>query len=268
MSICERSIRLQVNPSDLLALEKAVQLRENHGGRVTVLAIGPERIEDYLRTGFAMGGDRAIRINDRYLTGYDDTAMSRILSRAFDILQPSLILTGSQLVDRGFDAIVPLAGARSGIPWVQNVVSIALLKEKVETLKKTDWGGRLMVETPLPAGTCYAGEGTGRYPDMDAVLQSLDTPITVWCLAELGLSNIRLSGNGGATVLEKIASPRPDPLRVVTPDPTLPAFDWILALLAGGVTPRQGEVRVLSAEETADALLGIIQNEGLLSGER
>jgi electron transfer flavoprotein beta subunit len=54
-------------------------------------------------------------------------------------------------------------------------------------------------------------------------------------------------------------------VRVVTPDPNLPAFDRILALLSGGVTARQGEVHHLGADETADELMALFKKIELLS---
>lgn len=266
-AINERGVRWMLNPSDLAALEKALQLKESHGGQVTVLAIGPERVEDYLRTGIAMGGDNAVRISDRYLLGYDDTAMSRVLSRAFDIVSPSLILTGNHLEDRGFDAVPPLSAARSNIACVQNVLSVELQDNGIQTLKKTDRGGRQLVNTPFPAAVCFAGVETVRYPDIDGLLQSLTCTIEEWGLPELGLSHMKVGESEAATTLEEFGSPRPDPIRVVTPDPSLPAFDRILSLLSGGVTPRQVEMHFLSAEQTAEALLAIFSEEGLIPEE-
>ena len=80
-AINARDVRTMLNPSDLGALEKALQLKEKHGGVLTVLAIGPKSVEAHLRTGLSMGGDRAVRINDSLLGGYDDSGLARILSR-------------------------------------------------------------------------------------------------------------------------------------------------------------------------------------------
>jgi len=53
----------------------------------------------------------------------------------------------------------------------------------------------------------------------------------------------------------------------VTPDANLPAFERILALLSGGIKPREGIQHTLTAEQTADQLLQIFSTEGLLGEE-
>jgi electron transfer flavoprotein beta subunit len=52
-------------------------------------------------------------------------------------------------------------------------------------------------------------------------------------------------------------------VRIVTPDPQLPAFERILSLLSGGIKAREGKTHLLSAEETAAGLWRILCDEGL-----
>lgn len=263
-AINARDVRTMLNPSDLGALEKALQLREKHGGLLTVLAIGPKSVDAHLRTGLSMGAERAIRIRDRSLGGYDDAGLSRVLSRAFDILSPALICTGNVMEDRGFDPLFPLAAARSGIPCVQNVVTATVQDGGVQALKTTDHGAGQLLKTPLPAALTFTGREEARYPSIDALVQAVDAHIEVWGRAELGLKFMNASQAGTATRSAGYGTPRPDPVRVVTPDPNLPAFERILSLLAGGVTARRGDIYHLSADETADALLALFDKVGLL----
>jgi electron transfer flavoprotein beta subunit len=51
---------------------------------------------------------------------------------------------------------------------------------------------------------------------------------------------------------------------VVTPDPSLPAFERILSLLSGGISARSGKVNQLSSDDTINALMHIFREEGLL----
>ena len=66
-AISDRGLRRIPNPADLAALEEALHLKDNLGARVTVLAIGPDRLDDTLRLAFSMGADRrsASRITAR-----------------------------------------------------------------------------------------------------------------------------------------------------------------------------------------------------------
>jgi electron transfer flavoprotein beta subunit len=261
IAIKERDVRTMLNPSDLGALEKALQLKDKHGGRLTVLAMGSQEVEDHLRTGLSMGGDRAVRISDRVVMGYDDAGMSRVLSRAFDILAADVICTGNMLEDRGFDAIFPLAAARSNISCVQNVLTAEVQDDGLQIFRATDHGARQRVKTPIPAALTFTGVADVRYPGIDALVEAENTPIEVWGTAELGLTHMAAP----TTMPAGFGTPRPDPVRVVTPDPNLPAFDRILALLSGGVTARQGEVHHLGADETADELMALFKKIELLS---
>nr|WP_320190241.1 hypothetical protein [uncultured Desulfobacter sp.] len=263
-AINARDVRTMLNPSDLGALEKALQLKEKHGGRLTVLSIGPKSVESHLQTGLSMGAERAVRIRDRALSGYDDVGLSRVLSRAFDILSPSLICTGNLLADRGFDALFPLSAAKLDIPCVQNVINAKVQDGGVQTLKTTDHGARQLVKTPLPVALTFTGREEARYPSIDALVEAADAPIEVWGRSELGLKFMNAAQAEGTTTLAGYGNPRPDPVRIVTPDPNLPAFDRILSLLAGGVTARQGEVHHLSADQTTDALMALFGKVGLL----
>ena len=262
-AIDSRGVRIMLNPCDSCALEKALQLKKTHGGTLTALAIGPQSVDEHLRTGLSMGADRAVRINDACFIDGDESVLSRILSRAVDILAADLICTGSLLEDRGFDPVFPLAAARSGIPCVHNVITAQVLDDGVYTLKRSDHGTRQRVVTPLPAALTFTGEQAPDYPGVDELVQALDAPIAVWGLPELGLSHMN-AATSGATMPGGYGAPRPDPLRVITPDPKLAAFDRILSLLTAGVTARQGKVHRLSANQAADALTALFSTQGLL----
>lgn len=262
-AIDSRGVRTMLNPCDSCALEKALQLKKTHGGTLTALAIGPQSLDEHLRTGLSMGADRAVRISDACLIDGDDSVLSGVLSRAFDILAADLICTGNLLEDRGFDGVFPLAAARSGIPCVHNVLTVRVRDGGVHTLKRSDHGTRQRVKTPLPAALTFTGEQAPGYPGVDELVQALDAPIQVWGLPELGLSHIN-AATSGTTMPGGYGTPRPDPLRVATPDPDLPAFDRILSLLSAGVTARQAKVHRRSADQTAGALTALFKKEGLL----
>jgi electron transfer flavoprotein beta subunit len=266
-SISERDLRLIPNPADLCALEKALQLRDTGKAEITVLAIGPERLEDTLRMALAMGADRAIRVFDSLLESEDSVAQARILSRIMSILEPALIFTGYRRQDKGVDTVPALAAAQSGIPSVHSVISIEITEETVQVLRKSDRGGRQQVISPLPCTLLFEEEESTRYPSIESILQSLKAPIEQWGASKLGLSYANIRSISEYTLSGEYGLPRPDPIRVTTPDPSLPAFERITALLQGGIKPRQGRIHFLSADETANALLSIIQQETSITRE-
>lgn len=88
------------------AVEKALQLREVHGGTVTVLTMGPDKAADALRHALAMGADRGVLISDPSLSGADAVHTAQILAAALKGMELDLILAGNASTD-GRGGIVP-----------------------------------------------------------------------------------------------------------------------------------------------------------------
>ena len=82
-------------------------------------------------------------------------------------------------------------------------------------------------------------------------------------MADIGLPFWEIGAAGAYLAVADYGVPRPDPTRVVTPDPALPAFERILSLLSGGITARAGKLNHLPADATANALMQIFREEGL-----
>jgi electron transfer flavoprotein beta subunit len=266
--IRERGLRRLINPSDLEALEVALGLAGARDARVTAVAVGPERLEDDLRLALSMGVGRAVRIWGHALAGADAVAEGRLVARIIQVLDPTLVLTGARLLDRG-DAPAPsVAASLLGIPYSTSAVGLQLKDGSVEVLKKGDRGARQRVTLPLPCAVLFeAAFREPRYPDLEAVTQSLDSEVEVWGLPELGLPSPEVGEAGALLRLDRFAFPRPTPVRVATPDANLPAFDRIRTLLSGGIQPREGKMHFGTANEVADQLFGVFLREGLIPGD-
>ena len=122
-----------------------------------------------------------------------------------------------------------------------------------------------MVRAPFPCTVLFEEVRTPRYPSIEAVTRSLDVTIETWDLAHLGLPFWKIGASGAYLDAADFGVPRPDPVRVVTPDPNLPAFERILSLLSGGIKAREGKLHTLSTNDTAAGLLRIFREEGLTS---
>jgi electron transfer flavoprotein beta subunit len=263
-SISERGLRRIPNPADLAALEEALYLKDALGARVTVVAIGPESLDETVRLAFSMGADRGIRFWDHGLEGGDAVADARILARITKILIPDLVFTGNHMVDYGDDPVPALAAAASGRTCISAVVSFTPKKEWVEAERKSDRGARQTVTAPFPCTVLFEEVRVPRYPTVEAVVDALNDPIETWDLAHLGLPFWEIGAAGAYLDAAEFGTPRPDPVRVVTPDPKLPAFERILSLLSGGIKAREGKLHHLSVDETAAGLMRIFYDEGLL----
>ncbi len=263
-AISERGLRRVPNPADLAALEEALCLKDSLGADVTVLAVGRERLDDTLRLALSMGAGRAIRFWDHGLDGGDDVADAKVLARIVAILKPSMLFTGNRLPDRGDDPVPALAAAATAMPCISAAVSITPGNKSAEVQRKSDRGARQVVTATLPCAALFEEVRTPRYPSLDAITASLSANIEKWDLSHIGIPVWEIGAAGAYLAAADFGVPRPDPTRVVTPDPSLPAFERILSLLSGGIKARSGKVNALSADDTASALLRIFREEGLL----
>jgi electron transfer flavoprotein beta subunit len=99
-SLMREGVPSIVNPFDLNALEAALRLKEEYGGRVTVVCMGPPQAEEALRDCLAMGADRAVLISDRVFKDSDTLATSHVLSLSAHQFGPfDLALCGKQSLD-------------------------------------------------------------------------------------------------------------------------------------------------------------------------
>lgn len=118
----------RTNPYDLFALEVALQLREQVGGTVTVLTMGPPQAESMMKDAFTMGADEAVILSDRKFAGADVLATSYTLVQGIqEIGDYDLIICGKQTTDGDTAQVGPAIAEHMNIPhaaWVAEVVEV------------------------------------------------------------------------------------------------------------------------------------------------
>ncbi|MCI7540582.1 MAG: electron transfer flavoprotein subunit beta/FixA family protein [Veillonellaceae bacterium] len=119
----------KMNPYDLYALEVGLELREQYGGKVSVLTMGPPQAKAVLYEAFAMGADEGALITDRKFGGADVLATSYTLSQGIKKFGKfDLILCGLQTTDGDTAQVGPEVSETLGIPCVCNVSAIGAVK--------------------------------------------------------------------------------------------------------------------------------------------
>lgn len=112
----------KMNPYDLYALETALRLREQHGGTVRVISMGPPQAEAVVREAYAMGVDDGVLLSDRRFGGADVLATSYALSQGIRTMgRFDLILCGKQTTDGDTAQVGPEIAEYLNIPSVSNV---------------------------------------------------------------------------------------------------------------------------------------------------
>ena len=177
-SIVEDSIQWIISPYDEFAIEEALQLAEKHGGEVTIVSLGPARVEKTIREALAMGAQHAIRIDCDTIPedpGVTAQALADVLKdRGFD-----LIFTGRQGID-GDHAQVPGRLAHLlGWSCASVVIELNIEGEKGTALREVE-GGSERVEFTMPAvigANRHLNEP--RYRNMRGIMKAKRIPIEV-----------------------------------------------------------------------------------------
>lgn len=114
----------KTNPYDLHALEAALSIREQWGGTVTTITMGPPQAEATIRESYWMGADKGVLMTDRAFAGADTLATAFALSQALRKQGFDLIIAGMQSTDGDTAQVGPGVAEMLGIPHVSYVRSI------------------------------------------------------------------------------------------------------------------------------------------------
>ncbi len=115
----------KMNPYDLYALETALRLREEQGGKVSVITMGPPSAEDVIREAFAMGADEGYLLTDRKFAGADVLATSYTISQGIGFVGDyDVIICGKQTTDGDTAQVGPEMSEYLGIPCIANVIEV------------------------------------------------------------------------------------------------------------------------------------------------
>lgn len=148
----EREFVAQVlNPADESALELGLELKEKHGGTVTVLTMGPKRAEGMLREALSRGADEAVLMTSPRFAGADTLVTARCLAEAEKALGGfDLILCGRRAVDGETGQVGPMVAAMLDRPCVVNATEGEIADGCLKAIQLTE-AGSLQWKAPLPA---------------------------------------------------------------------------------------------------------------------
>lgn len=131
------------NPEDLNALEMALSIKDQKGGKVTVLTMGPMQAAEVLREALFRGADRVVLLSDRKFAGADTQATSYTLKCAIDKLGAyDFVFCGRQAIDGDTAQVGPQVAEKLGIPQITYTEAIIELE-----------GGEIVVRRAFDLGT-------------------------------------------------------------------------------------------------------------------
>lgn len=121
----------KMNPYDLYAIETALRIKEQKGGTIKVISMGPPQAKEVIKEAFMMGADEGALVSDRKFAGADVLATSYTISQGVRKMGNfDLILCGKQTTDGDTAQVGPEMAEYLEIPHIANVLKIIELKEK------------------------------------------------------------------------------------------------------------------------------------------
>lgn len=139
-----------MNPDDLHAIELALQLKEQHGGEVVAICLGPPQAEEILREALAFGVDRCVLITDDKFRGSDTYATTKILHNSIKKLGKfDIIITGFKTIDGGTAQVSYQLAERFKIPHITKIHKIEII-DKTATIERLFGHEYQKVKADLP----------------------------------------------------------------------------------------------------------------------
>ncbi len=153
------------NPEDLNALEMALQVKDQHGGTVTALTMGPPRAAEVLREALFRGADRVILLTDRKFAGSDTLATSYALKCAVEKLgKYDLVFCGRQAIDGDTAQVGPQLAEKLGLPQITYAESIQSLHDNEIVVRRALANGEETVKCELPCLLTVVGSANQPRP--------------------------------------------------------------------------------------------------------
>ncbi|MCZ6598823.1 MAG: electron transfer flavoprotein subunit beta/FixA family protein [Planctomycetota bacterium] len=176
-SLDSSGVEYMISFYDELAVEEAVRIKEQHGGEVTVLTIGPSEASKHVRECLAKGADRGVILVDPVWGARDCHATARVLADKLSELGAELVFTGRVATDRDNGAVGPMIAAMLGWPCVTDAVEVELAQGKLSVKREAE-GGVEVYTCSLPAViTCQKDLNEPRYAGLKGIMAAKKKPI-------------------------------------------------------------------------------------------
>lgn len=185
--IVETGIKWVVNPFCELAIEEALRIKEAQSdSEVVLVSIGTTDSQEQLRTGLAMGADRAILVT---ADGADPWAVARILVKIVEKESPDLLLLGKQAIDDDSNVVGQILAELLGWPQATFISKLEIQdgNAAIQCVREID-GGLETVKMALPAVvTADLRLNEPRYASLPGIMKARKKPLEEIDAASLGV---------------------------------------------------------------------------------
>lgn len=170
-------VTMMMNPYDeWYALVRALELKEAHGGSVTIINVGTANNDTIIRKGLAIGADDAVRIDaeptSALFTARQIAAYAK--DKAFD-----LIFTGKETIDYNGSEVAPMLAELLDIPCISYASKLEMEGDTAVVSREIE-GGTEVAEVSTPCVISAAkGLAEQRIPNMRGIMMAKRKPLEV-----------------------------------------------------------------------------------------
>lgn len=171
----EADLAYRINEYDEYAIEQAVQLREQLGdaAELTVLSIGPDRVQEGIKKALAMGCDRGVHIKDADAHKKDPWQIASMIAAYARDKKYDMIFTGMQSQDRGSAQVGVTVAEFLDYACATTLVGFEFANGEVKAKRELEGGSKSVVRMKVPAlVTCQLGLNVPRYPTLPNIMKA------------------------------------------------------------------------------------------------
>ena len=183
----KEGVKMSINPFDEIALEEALRIKEQgNADEIIVLSIGSIESQQQLRTGLAMGADRAILVNSENAS--DPLSISKVFQKIIDQENPILVLLGKQAIDNDNNQTGQMLAAL--LNWPQaTFASEVNINNDSETVTREIDSGLETISIALPAIiTADLRLNEPRYVKLPDIMKAKKKPLDVINFDDLSIT--------------------------------------------------------------------------------
>jgi electron transfer flavoprotein beta subunit len=181
------NVKYVINPFDEIAIEEALRIKEKlGGGEVILVSIGAKVVSEQLRTGLAMGADRAIFVACEQ--ELDSLAVARLLAKIVEKENPDILLMGKQAIDDDANQAGQMLAALLGWPQATfaSKVELSADQKSVQVTREVDGGLETIAFTLPGIITADLRLNEPRYASLPGIMKARKKEIKEIPASELG----------------------------------------------------------------------------------
>jgi len=204
-------VKMSINPFDEIALEEALRLKENgNASEVIIVSVGSDDVQQQLRTGLAMGADRAILIE--HDTTLEPIQVAKLLHQIVDQEKPDLILMGKQAIDDDASQTGQMLAQMCSYAQATFASKVTVNGNSLEVVREVDQGLETL-EIDLPAiVTTDLRLNEPRYVKLPDIMKAKKKPMEI-----IDPSTLNVDLQSSISVL-KVSAPPPRQSGVILND--------------------------------------------------